>query len=143
MAKDRLYIHQWDEGNNQFTYQQPFGRHFRYIHQMDYHNNWRHAPIYLERKWAIKFWPDCSFACYLAVSEVNTSLVSGHFNMDGVVQPTLYFCNALALKCLENTIEVELGEKGKQKRTSKITIYFASKKITAKTWQNTGSKQKK
>ena len=42
----------------QFTYWQPFGLHFRYIHQVDDQNNWRHAPIYLERTWVTKLWPD-------------------------------------------------------------------------------------
>ena len=31
----------------QFTYRKPFGINFRYINQVDDHNNWRHAPIYL------------------------------------------------------------------------------------------------
>ena len=30
-----------------FTYRQPFGLHFRYMHQVGSKNNWRHAPIYL------------------------------------------------------------------------------------------------
>ena len=34
---------------NSFTYRQPFGLHVRYHHQVDDHNNHRHAPIYLER----------------------------------------------------------------------------------------------
>ena len=28
-------------------YRQPFGLHFRYIHQVDNHNNWIYAPICL------------------------------------------------------------------------------------------------
>ena len=39
----------------QFTYQHPFGIHLRCINQVDNHNNWRHATIYLERTWATKF----------------------------------------------------------------------------------------
>ena len=31
----------------QFTYLKPFGIHFRYIHQVDNHNNRRYAPIFL------------------------------------------------------------------------------------------------
>ena len=42
----------------QFAYWQPFGVHFRYIHQVHDHNNRRHAPIYLERIWGTRFWPD-------------------------------------------------------------------------------------
>ena len=41
-----------------FKYYQPFGLHFRYRHQVDDHNNRRHAPILIERKWETKLWPD-------------------------------------------------------------------------------------
>ena len=58
----------------QFTYRQTFGLHFRYRNQVDDHNNFIHAPIYLERTWATKFWPDRNFDWYLAVSEVHTAL---------------------------------------------------------------------
>ena len=60
-----------------FMYPQPFGLHFKYRHQLDDHNNWRHASISLERKWVTKFWTDRNFAWYLAVSEVNIALASG------------------------------------------------------------------
>jgi hypothetical protein len=66
-----------------FKYRQPFGLHFRYCHQVDDHNNRRHAPISVERTWATKFWPDRNFAWYLAVSEVNTALADGHFRQEG------------------------------------------------------------
>ena len=115
---------------NQFTYQQPFGLHFRYIHQVDDHNNWRHVPISLERTWGTKLWPDRNFSWYLAVSEANTALASGHFQNDGVVQPSLDFRRALAIECLENTIGVELGGNGRPKRTTKLTIYVPCEKIT-------------
>ena len=52
----------------QFTYRQTFGLYFRYRHQVDEHNNWRHEPISLERTWATKFCPDRNFAWYLVVS---------------------------------------------------------------------------
>ena len=45
-----------------FKYCQPFGLHFRYCHQVDDHNNRRHAPISIERTWATKFCPDRNFA---------------------------------------------------------------------------------
>ena len=76
---------------NQFTYQQPFRLHFKYQHQVDDHNNKRHAPIFLERTWATKFYPDHNFSWYLAVSEVNTDLASGQFQNGGVVQPSVKF----------------------------------------------------
>ena len=115
-----------------FIYRQPFGLRFRYRHQVDEHNNRRHAPISLERTWATKLWPDQKFTWYLAVSEVNTALESGHFQNDGVVQPSLNFRRALAIECLENTIGVELGENGRPKRTSKIPIYVPCERITVK-----------
>ena len=35
----------------QLTYYYTFGINFRYRHQLDHHNNMRHAPISLERTW--------------------------------------------------------------------------------------------
>jgi hypothetical protein len=83
-----------------FKYRQPFGLQFRYRHQVDDHNNCRHAPISLERTWATKFWPDHNFAWYLAASEVNTALTSGRLQNGGVLLPTLEFRRALAKECL-------------------------------------------
>ena len=51
----------------QFTYHNPFGIHFRYRHQIDNHNNWRYAQIFLERTWATKFWLDHNFTWYLVL----------------------------------------------------------------------------
>ena len=70
----------------QFTYWQPFWIHFRYKHQVNDHNNCIHALIYLDRTRETKFWPDCNFAWYFAVLEVNIALASGHFKNDGVVK---------------------------------------------------------
>ena len=102
------------------------------MHQVDDQNNWRHAPISLEKKSGTKFWPNHNFAWYLAVSEVNTALVSGRFQNDGLVQPNLDFWVYLAIECLDNTIVIELGENGIPKRTSKIPIYVPCEKITVK-----------
>ena len=76
---------------NQLTYRKPFGINFRYRHQVEDHNNQRHAPIYLDRILLNKFCPDLNFAWYIAVLEVNTALVSGHFQNYAVVQPILDF----------------------------------------------------
>ena len=89
---------------NPFTHRQPFGIHLRYKNQLEGHNNWRHAPIYLDRTWATKFWPDRNFAWYLAVLEVNTDLVSGQSIKDGVLQPSLDFWRALEIEYLDNII---------------------------------------
>ena len=117
---------------NQFTYRQPFGIHLRYRHQVDDHNKHRHAPMSLERTWATNFWPDCNFAWYLEMSEVNTALVSGRFQNDGVVQPSLDFWRYFAIECLENTIGFKLGDNGQPKRTYKLPIYVPCEKITVK-----------
>ena len=90
----------WTKDTKKFTYRQPFLSHYRYRHQVDNHNNWRHVPTSLERTWATKFWPDLNFTCYLTVSEVNTSLASGHFQNDGVVQPSLGFQRSLEIEFL-------------------------------------------
>ena len=38
----------------------------------------------------------------------------------------------MAIECLENSIEVGLGDNGKPKRTSEIPIYVPCEKITVK-----------
>ena len=116
----------------QFTYQHPFGLHFRCRHQLDDHNNWIPAPISLESRWGTNFLPDRNFAWYHALSEVNTALASGHFQNYGVVQLSLDFLRYLEIKCLENTIGVELGENGRPNRTYKLPTYVPCEKITVK-----------
>ena len=59
-------------------------------------------------------------------------MASGHFQNDGVVQPSLYFWRALTIECLENTIGVELGDNGWPKRACKIPVYVPWEKTTVK-----------
>ena len=101
-----------------------------YRHQVNDHNIRIYVPISLERIWATKFWPDFNCFCYLTVLEVITDPASGHFQNNEVVPPSLDFWRALEIECLENTIEVELGENGRSKRTYKIPIYVPGEKIT-------------
>ena len=82
---------------------------FRYINQVYDQNKWRYTPIYLDRTWTTKFWSDKNFSWYLSVLEVNIALASGHFQNDGVVQPSLDFLRDFPIECLDNTIRVELG----------------------------------
>jgi hypothetical protein len=105
-----------------FTYRQPFGLHFRYRHQIDDHNNRRHAPISLERTWATKFWPDRNFAWYLAVSEVNAALADGHFRRNGIPLPSLEFRKALAKEMLENTVGINVDDTGLPRRSTRAPI---------------------
>ena len=65
--KRRYYIYiSGTKRTKQFTYRHPFGINFIYIHKVDDHNNWRHAPTSFEKTRATKFWPDCNFSWYLA-----------------------------------------------------------------------------
>ena len=120
------------KGTKQFTYRNPFGIYIRYRYQVDDHNNWRHAPISLYMTWATNFFPDRNFYCYLGVSEVNTDLVSGHFQNDWMVQPSMHFWRALVIDFLENKILVELGDNGQPSRTSKIPMYVPCEQIKVK-----------
>ena len=52
---------------NKIRYWNQLGINFRYRHQVDDHNNHRHAPIYLERTWATKLCPDYNFDEYISV----------------------------------------------------------------------------
>ena len=87
--------------------------------------------IYLDRTWATTFLSNHNFAWYFDVSE-NTTIVSGHFQNYGVVQPSLYFWRALTIYFLENKIDFELVDNGRPKRTCKILIYDPCEKITVK-----------
>ena len=57
----------------EFMYTEVVANNFLYRHQVDDNNNRRHSPIYIEKNWATKYWPDSCFAWYLAVSEVNVN----------------------------------------------------------------------
>ena len=78
-------------------YWHPLGLHFHYRHQVDNHNNRRHSTISPERTRATKFCTDHKFAWYLAVTEVNTALASGHFQNGGNIMPTLAFWRQFAI----------------------------------------------
>ena len=96
-----------------FKYRQPFGLHFRYLHQVYEHNNIMHAPISIERTRATKLWPDRNFICYLDVTEVNTALADGHFRKGGKLIPTLHFRRKIAHKMMENTVGVDTVDYGR------------------------------
>ena len=116
----------------QFIYLHPFGIHFRYVNQVDDQNNQRHVPISLEGACSTKLYPDRNFTWYLSVLEVNIDLASGHFQNDGVVQPSLYFQRYFAIECLENKIGVESGQNGLPNRIYKLPMYVNCEKITVK-----------
>ena len=108
-----------------FKYRQPFCLHFRYRHQVDNHNNRRHAPISIERTWETKFWPDRNFAWYLAVTEVNTALADGHFRKGGKWIPTLQFRRKLAREIMENNIGGDTVDSGSPRRSTCTPSIFA------------------
>jgi hypothetical protein len=116
--------------SKKFCYRQPFGLHFKYRHQVDDHNNRRHAPISLERTWATKFWADRNFAWYLAVSFVNVNLAHGHFQNNGEVVPTLLFRREFARECLENTIGQDETDVGRPVRGCNVPIAFPCELVT-------------
>ena len=88
-------------------YKQPFGIHYKFIHQVDDNNNRLNLHILVERTWATNFWSDINFAWYIATSEVNINRALGHFRKDGKVHATLDFWRKLAHECLVNSIGVE------------------------------------
>ena len=63
----------------QLMYTEVVANIFLYRHQFDDKNNRKHAPIYIEKTWATKYWPDRCFAWYLAVSEVNANYAQEYF----------------------------------------------------------------
>ena len=99
-----------------FCYKQPFRMYYKVCHQVDDHNNRRHAPISLERTCATKFWEDRNCVWYIATSEVNTNLAWGHFRQEGKVDATLDFRRKLAHECLVNTIGVDTANEDEGSR---------------------------
>ena len=88
--------------SKQFVCKLSFGMHFRYRHQVDDHNNRRHAPISFETTCSTKLWDDRNFTWYLAVSTFNANLAHVHFQNGGELTPTLHFRRELAQELLEN-----------------------------------------
>ena len=70
----RCYLVDGVKTTKTLCYKQPFGMHYKFIHQVDDNNNRQHSHILVERTWAAKFWEDRNCAWYLATSEVNTNL---------------------------------------------------------------------
>ena len=66
-----------------FTYQQQFGIHFKYRHQVYDQKIRRHTSTYLDKTWATKLWKYCKIPWYISVSEDNTALESGNFQIMG------------------------------------------------------------
>ena len=96
-----------------FKYRHQFGLQFLYRHQVYDQNSTCHSNISLEMIWDTKFWPDCNFACYLAVREANTALASGYFQDGGDIMTSLSFQRQLAIQCMENTTGTETGDIGR------------------------------
>ena len=90
-----------------FTYWNPFGLHLFYCHQVDHNKNRGNSSISLEITWAVNFFTDCSFAYYLAVTEVHTALPYGHFQNYVDIMPTLTFQRHLAIHSMKNYIGSE------------------------------------
>ena len=77
---------------------QPFGLRFWYRHKVYGHNNRCQSPTFLDIIWNTKYWPDCNFAWYLAVTEVKIERASGHFQNGGDIMPTLAVWKQLAMQ---------------------------------------------
>ena len=68
--------------------------------------------------WATNFWPDRNFACYLAVTEVNTELADGHFRKGGRFIPTFQLRRKILHEMMENTIGVDTVNFGRPRRST-------------------------
>ena len=104
-----------------FKYRHPFGLNLRYRHHADDHNNRRHDPISMERKWATKFYPGRNFVWYLDVSEMNTALANGHFRKGGKLIPTFQFRRKISNEMIENSIGIEIVNSGRPRRSTRPT----------------------
>ena len=102
----RDYLVDGAKTTKNFCYKQPFGIHYKFIHQVYDINNRRNSPILVDITRAKIFWEDKNCAWYLATSEGNTNLAWGNFRQDGKVDATLDFWRKLSHECLVNSIGV-------------------------------------
>ena len=68
-----------DSRKCEFAYTEPFLNHFKFRHQVDDHNNARHAPISSEESISTKDWKIRVFMFVLAVVKVNARLALSFF----------------------------------------------------------------
>ena len=89
-----------------FAYTLPFDWHFRYRHEVDDHNNLRHAVPSLEETWLTLRWVIRVFTFILAVTEVNVYLVLKFFvfvgDKAGDLEKYLEFRRLLAWMFIDN-----------------------------------------
>ena len=69
-----LYTHRRYKGSNRevltkrFNYSEVFGNHFRYHHQFYNNKDCCNFTISVERTWSTKYWTDCCYAYFLALT---------------------------------------------------------------------------
>ena len=100
----RVYQKNGQQVTKTFSYIEPISNHFKYRHQIDDHNNRRHAPISIEKTWATKHWPDRNFAWFIAVTEVNANHACAYFRGTEII-PQLEFRKNLAWEMINNSME--------------------------------------
>ena len=76
MGDDELRITSTDR--KAFKCPELMFNHHKCRHAVDDNNNRRQSPISIEQMWGTKWWPNCTFAFLLGVTEVNILLVFHH-----------------------------------------------------------------
>jgi hypothetical protein len=101
--------------NVSFVYTEPFLNHFKFRHQVDDHNNARHAPISLEESISTKDWKIRVFMFVLAVVEVNARLAHSFFTQSDTLSQ-LEFRRLLAKELMEFSLTDNSPSKRRSRR---------------------------
>ena len=136
-----------------FKYTEVFKNHFKYRHFVDDHNNRRHGSgMSIERTWGTQYWPDRSFAWFLAVSEVNTNLARSFFLHGVGLLPQVVFRKKLAFELLLNNFDIDesavaehnLRSNSNKDHSLKVAPHYTGKWLSSKNlWNKVKSKYQK
>ena len=97
-----------------FKYTETFYNHFKFQHQVDDHNNLRHAPISFDASVNTKDWKIRAFTFIIALVEVNAKLAWSRFCCEGPTVVQIEFRRTLAEELLEFSTRTP---RGRQKRS--------------------------
>jgi len=130
-----------------FKYAEPFANHFLYRHEVDDHNNLRHAVPSIEGSWITRRWANRVFAFLLAVNEVNVYLAFKYFVWSAEDCPKLLtFRKNLAWAFIYNdyldaeVVEVRKSKRAKVQRHSLASAPPGARKYLGGKWDCSAKK---
>ena len=116
----RIFTKDGEEKKVEFKYTTPFANHFDYHHFIDDHNNLRHQKSSIEKIWRTHRWESHTFACLLAVTEINVYLAFVHLVWLGEERKKLQdFYTDFSLALIDNSFLIDHKTAEREKRTKR------------------------